>query len=279
MINAAVPLPVGTAVKVLFSPPAGTAEVRILRKLTRTFTGYDDPDAFVVLDGDAASTSVIDYQNLSNGTLYYYAEYDLDPAAWWTLANIVSATPNSQFTDLSEDVASVMRSRLEDGLRAYVEAGTLTHDNDYIPVYSAPPLFENAKWPCVTVHVSGDSSEVRGIGEDLSGDYFDPIFRTFHADEGWLSRVRLTLIAWSQNPNERAVLRRALKAVVIGNLPVFESLGCETIDFSISNQEDFETFSSPVYQAVGEFSCLAPSVIDFADGTPISDVTVTATET
>lgn len=276
MLNAAFSLPIGNAVRVLFCPPAGAGRTRILRRPDEGFTGWNDTAAVVVYDGEGGA-SAVDAASLANGTTYFYAEYDYVNAAWVGGAPILPATPETAYQDASVNVLAFLRERLAAGLKAAVAAGTLAHDNNYIPVLSAPPLFENTKWPVVSLHLRDDTPAERGIGEVTADPVFDPVSGEWVDSEGWLSRVQIHVIGWSLNADQRIVLRQALKAVVIGNLPVFDAAGMQTVNFMQSDDEEMERYNAPVYMTVGTFSCLAPSIITFNDPSgsgPTEGVTV-----
>ena len=80
--------------------------------------------------------------------------------------------------------------------------------------------------------------------------------------EGWLSAYSLDIAGWvSGNPDERIALRKAIKKVIIGNLPVFDQHAMVMCQLTMADVEDFETFSAPMYQSIGTFSCVAPSIV------------------
>ena len=130
-----------------------------------------------------------------------------------------------------------------------------------IAVLTAPPAFDDTYWPVVTVHLGNDASGERGIGEIVAHDSGPDESGFITEREGWLSRVSLTIVAWSLNPDERGLLRRAIHALVIGNLPVFEAAGMQQIDLSQDDTEDFTSFDAPVYQTVSTLRCIAPAVV------------------
>jgi hypothetical protein len=123
--------------------------------------------------------------------------------------------------------------------------------------------------------LSSDGSDGRGIGETLAPDEFDG--DDWEVGEGWLSRVRLDIIGWSQNAIERQSLRQAIRRVIIANLPVFDSAGMIQIDLSQSDTEEPNGDKNTViYKSVGSFSCVAPvQIVSKQD--EIIDVELTVT--
>lgn len=255
-------LHIGNAVRIMLSPKAGSVKWRLLRKKTATFSGFDDAGANVIHDG--TDRTVLDDTFLVNGTLYYYALYSYDGTAW-AADGISAATPQAIFEDLGADVLEIVRNRLDDGLQSLVKRNLLHHGKQKIQVLTAPPLYEDTVWPVVTVHCQGDASGDRGIGEFGARDEFDQASWSWSSAEGWLSRWQLVIVSWCLNPDQRMILRRAIKTVLIGNLPVFDAYGMTQIDVSQSDTEDLQSYSAPVYQTITNFTCEAPSVVKGVD--------------
>jgi hypothetical protein len=219
----------------------------------------------------------LDAEALVNGTTYYYKTYTWNGSVW-TAEPTVSVVPNPNFEDIGTDVLSVVRDRLDEGLKVMLAKGLLTHPQGHIQVLTAPPAFEDTAWPVVTVHLMQDSPGERGIGELIGFDEFDSDAWEWTGSEGWLSRVQLTIIGWCLNADQRVTLRKALKDIVIGNLPVFDAYGMVQIEFQQSDTEDFQSYAAPVYQVSNTFSCLAPSAVSTTDPA-ITDVEATITPT
>lgn len=274
MISFAEPLPIGNAVRVLLDPPGTAVKWRLLRKTTDDFSGQADANALVVYDGNS-DKNIVDTATLTNGTPYFYREYDFDGTVWTAPAS-VSVTPATAYSFDGPDVLTVLRERLRSGLKAAVIAGTLNHATGAIPVYTAPPLEDEVKWPIVSVHLQRDSADGRGLGEMVVSDAFDSDAGLWGESEGWLSRYSLQIIGWSLNPDERITLRKVIKAVIQGNLSVFDAAGMVQIDFGQSDIEDFQSYNAPVYQTIGDFSCLAPAIVDAMAQDTVVDVTVDA---
>jgi hypothetical protein len=154
--------------------------------------------------------------------------------------------------------------------------GNIKNEEGVIKVLTAPPIFEDTKWPVVTVHLQSESPSERSLGEviqyghlDESGQYPD--------SEGWLSDTQILIIGWTLNPDVRITLRKILRRLVVGNLAVFDRLGLLEIDFSQSDMEELDRYAAPVYQTVGTFKCLAPIAVSAEVGT-IEGVDVVITE-
>jgi hypothetical protein len=255
MISFAQSLAIGNAVRIVLSPPAGATRWRLLRKATDTFTGQDDPAALVVLDSKQ-TISAVDRTALTNTSTYFYRVYYL-AATTWSGSATVPVTVTSDYQEVTDDVLTVVLDRLNQGLFVELQRGKLKHPNNRIPVLPAFPFQKEIAWPVVTVHLSSDGSDGRGIGETLAPDEFDG--DDWEVGEGWLSRVRLDIIGWSQNAIERASLRQAIRRVLIANLPVFDSVGMIQIDLSQSDTEEpHGEKNTVIYKSVGSFSCVAP---------------------
>lgn len=261
MIRLVTPLAVGNALRLFLEPPVGATAWRVLRKETDTFTGENDAEAFLVAEG--TMRSLVDFKLLENGRTYFYRAYYRDGAAW-TASPSVSAVPASTYVDHSSDALSVLRDRLDFGLAEEVKRGTIRHKLGSVPVLTAPPVFDETRWPVVTVQLMSESPNVRSLGEQVVPDLYDAFSQGWKEYEGWLAKVQIAVMAWSLNPDERIALRKALRRIIVGNLPVFDEEGMTEIDFTVQDMEDFETFSAPVYQVMGTFSCLAPVAVSDA---------------
>lgn len=272
MIAMIVPLSVGNALRVFLEPPAGAHRWRILRKAVNTFTGQDDPDALLVYDG--TEKSALDSELLQNGTPVFYCAFYWDGTTW-TPSNVASGTANTTYSDASTDVLTVVRDRLNWGLQNEVQRGVLKPKSGSIQVLTAAPVWESTRWPLVTVHLLNEGPDERGLGELIEPDVFDG--SQWSENEGWLASVQLAVIGWSQNPDERITLRKALRRLIVANLPVFDANGMVKVAFS---QQDVDAVSgeypAPVYQSAGTFTCVAPVIVG-DQVAPITDVQVSLT--
>lgn len=270
MILLVQPLNIGSAIRVLLKPPQGATRWRLLRKDTDDFSGNDDSSALLVHDG--AELAVTDIAGLYNGhRVYYRAYYHIGND--WVASNTASGVPSAGFSDDSTDPLLLVRDRLDFGLSVYVERGQLAHSAGRIPVLTASPLLEQTPLPVVVVHLSSDSSSSQFIGGVMSGDYFDEDSGLWLSGAGWLSRWQLTIVGWSLNADERIVLRQAIKAVLAGNLEVFDAAGMVEVDVSFSDTEDFETYTAPLYMTHCTLTCLAPTQIG-STSAPIQEITI-----
>lgn len=247
----------GNALRLFLQPPQGAVSWRVLRKATDTFTDQDDPGAIAVYQGD--ETVIVDAKDLTNEVMVFYRPFYYDGTVW-TAGPTNHGTPTPSYEDHSTDVLSIMRDRLERGLLVEVERGNLTNELGYIQVYTAPPSMDrDLRFPLVTVHLDNESPGARGIGENISGDEFDAIGFEWNESEGWLAQVQLSIIGWSLNSDERIELRKAIRRLVVANLPVLSSEGIEEVSLT---QQDVDAvngeYGAPVYQVVSTFSCLAP---------------------
>jgi hypothetical protein len=275
MISTVLPLPVGNALRLFLEPPAGSLEWRILRKGTDTFTDQNDPNAVVAYQG--TEPVVLDAQALQNGVLTYYRAFYWNGSAWLVSAT-ASGTPNPTYQDFSPDVLSIVRDRIDAGLQVEVARGALSPASGSISVLSAPPVFEDTRWPVVTVHLLSEQPAERMLGEMFTDDVFDPVSGTGIESEGWLARTQLSIVGWTQNPDERIALRQALRRLLVMNLPVFDAAGLVQIDIS---QQDIDAVSgeypAPVYQTVGTFTCMAPVLVGDPVIAPIMAVQLSGT--
>lgn len=274
-ITSVVPLAVGNALRVFLMPPAGAILWRLLRKETDDISGESDPAARRVYEGD--DRSALDSSLLVNGETYFYRVFYWDGTAW-AGAESVSAVPVASYADASTDVLSVVRDRLDYGLQVEVSRSVLSPESGGIAVLTAPPVYEDTRWPMVTVHLQDEAPFQRGIGEMIESDEFDALAGDWQGTEGWMAKVQLTIIGWSQNPDERVELRKALRRIVVANLPVFDEHGIVNIDF---RQQDMEALSGEyptnVYQSMCTFTCVAPVRV-VSRGDAIADVTSTIVE-
>ena len=252
----------GNALRLLLQPPAGSLKWRVLRKDTDTFTDVNDAGAFLVYDG--TERSFLDVAGLYNGQKVYYRAYYWNGSVWLASASAFG-TPEATFSDLSADPLTIVRNRLDLGLQVYVDRNKIAAPSGAVKVMTASPLAEEISWPVVTIHVASDASAERFIGELVANDTFDPVGNQWDEYEGWFSRVQLTIVAWCLNADERIVLRQAMKAVLMSNLTVFDAAGLMQIDLQFSDQEDFTSYAAPIYQALCNFTCYAPSVVEGTD--------------
>ncbi len=261
----------GNALRVVLQPPAGATRWRLLRRLDDAFAGPDDPSAVRVAETD--DKSILDDQALANGITYHYRPYYRIGNAWSAGAG-ASAAPAADYADITQDVQTIVRDRLAAGLRVETQRGNLVHVDGAVPVYTAPPAFDQARWPIVSVHLSNESPQQRFIGEYLAADAYDDETGRCQESEGWLAQVQLAIVGWTLNSDERIELRKAIRRIVIANLSVFNGHGLMNVELSEQDMEDFTSYNAPVYQAMCTFTCLAPVAIA-SESAAVSDVTTT----
>ena len=279
MITMVQPLHVGNALRLFIEPPADAVRWRVLRKGSDTFSGDpDDPSALVAYEGD--ERVVVDAAHLQNEVMAFYRPFYLSLAGIWTPGQTAYGTPASIYEERTTDVMSLVRDRLEAGLKVEVERGSLVHELGYVQVYTAPPSQEqNLLFPLVTITLSSESSDVRAVGETISGDEFDSIGFDWSESEGWLASVQLEVTGWSLNSDERIELRRAIRRVVLANLPVFAAHGIDQVNLSMSDNDAVNgEYGAPVYQVMANFSCVAPVRVG-GRVDAISEVTTTVRST
>jgi hypothetical protein len=259
MISIVQPVFAGNALRLFIEPPAAAAEWKVLRKGSNTFSGHDDASALLAYQGN--ERVVVDTEALQNDVMQFYCPfYTSDGGATWVAGPVANGTPRATYDDLTPDVLAFFRERLEAGLLVEVQRGNIVNDIGYVQVYTAPPSLErDLRFPLVTIHVENDEATDRFVGEDLAGDWMDSVGDDGSFSEGWLTQTGLVVIGWSLNPDERQELRRAIRRIIVANLPVFSSKGIEQINLS---QQDVDSingeYPSPIYQVMNTISCLAP---------------------
>lgn len=272
MISLIQKLPVGNAVRVFLSPPQGATSWRLLRRTADTFTGQGDTGAFLVHEG--TDNVVLDTTGLANGVEYFYKAYSYNGLAW-TAGDTVSVTPDTIAVREGPDPQTLVSDRLDLWIKAEVARSALVPAQraGKILVMTAPPQFEQAAFPVVTVRLLSRAPGERSLGEEFRPDV-ELVTDGWDEAEGWLDRVELEITGFSLNPDGRIALRKSLLAGVQANLPVFDDAGMVQIEFSQQDQEDFTSFPAPVYMTVGQFRCLAPALVKGVVD-EIHDVTVT----
>jgi len=248
----------GNAVQIFLSPPAGTRRWRLLRKRADTITAADDPGANVIHDGD--DRMVFDRHALANDTEYFYRVFYL-LAGQWIGAKSRAVTPKADFADLSVDVVSIVRERIDLGLATYVKRGLLRHKGGHIPVLFATPAFEDANFPIVTVHLTSNVPAERFVGESMGADVLADDEEHMEGIEGWLARIQILIVVWCPNGDVRSEMRKALGAIVMANLPVFEATEMSQVEPSFGDLDDMNTYPVPMYQATCTLTCLAPAAV------------------
>ncbi len=255
--------PCGSAVSLTLRIGPKVEAWRLLRRADAGFTGHDDSDAVVVETGDdcCEDPAIFDFAGLTNGVAAHYRLYVREDGVWRASGDSRSVVPAYFAEPLysSPDLASLLRTRLFDGLRAEVASGRLAHETGAVPVLSANPLLESVRLPIVTVILAARRAEVRGIGEQVVPDAFENDF--WSVFEGWLDRSTVEVTVWALNHDDRLRLRDAVQRVLMLNLPVLDAAGFLLPDISESEGSDFESFAAPIYHSVFTLSCLHAALV------------------
>jgi hypothetical protein len=274
MISYLKPMAAGNAVRIMLTPPAGASRWKVLRRMDADFTTHDAADVAVALG--APATSTVDFSKLKDGAVYYYKPFYLIGADW-VGSDVESVLVTGQTRVVGCDPLSIVRERVEVGLRKKVADGALVHKSGLVPCLTAPPTFENARFPIVTFHLESDRSQHRALGEMVEEDLLDDEGNWVEG-EGWIGAHNVKIVTWSpENADVRLALRLAVKEILMANMPIFRSAGMDQVDFTLTDVEDMQSYNVPVYQTVITFTCVAPYiVVNTVD--PISDVTVTVND-
>lgn len=259
MISFIRPLPSGTAIQVVLAPPVGALSWRLLRKTMDDFSGESDVHAVRVVDTQH-DKSIVDDLGVINGQAYYYRAYYWNGSVW-SASRTGSAIASQSFIGIGTDALMYVRQRVDDGLRSMVAQGILQHPRNHIPVLAGMPSIDDVAFPVVTVTLQHESQQDRFIGEEFDNGEFDAESDTWAESFGWLSRVQINVIGWTFNVEERNTLRRALRSLILVNLPVFDAAGLQQVEFSQQDVDDAQSYNAPIYETVGLFSCLAAAAV------------------
>lgn len=258
MISMIQPVSAGNALRVFLNPPSDAVAWRVLRKGSDSFVDENDTSAIVAYEGN--EKVFVDVKFLQNEVMAFYKAFYFDGTNWIP-SQTASGTPVGTYEEQTTDALSLLRDRLEAGLKIEVERGNLVADElGYVQVYTAPPsLDQNPRFPLVTLHLLSETSDGRAIGEDISGDEYFEMDNAWFDTEGWLSDVQISVVGWSLNSDERIELRKALRRVIIANLSVFSAQGIEQVAASMQDVDAINgEYEANLYQVVCSFSCLAP---------------------
>jgi hypothetical protein len=272
-------VPVGNAMRVYLTPPAGAAYWSLLRRTDADFTVVNDPEA-VTIAANTDSKIILDYTGLENGTEYFYCDFAWVAGAY-VMGTPVAGTPAAAYQSDTVDPLTFVRDRLRMALANEIAWGNLKPSTGKIQVLTAPyALLEGVSFPVVSVHLDDDSPGIRAIGEMNEPPAFDITTGAWIDSEGWLASVRLNIVGASLNGDERIELRKAIKRAIQANLTVFTAVGFVNINFS---QQDGESLMGEketlLYNTNGTFMCDAPSRVIFTEPNIITGVSVTVDET
>lgn len=272
--------PIGNGAEISVNVSAGVTRLVLLRKTADTFTGYNDAAAAVVLDLALTAASqtwllpaLLDGDLLENGATYWYRAYGYTTAWLASASASITITPTLEL--IGPDPLDLIRQRLSASFATAIRTGLIHPRNDEIEVLTAPPQVDHAHFPVVTVHLEEDRNAERGIGECLGTDRWNSSTGLWESGDGWLSRWQIAIVGWSQNPEERRILRGLIKRTVLGLLPVLEDQGILLPELSLRDSEDMTSYGFPMYLSQGALTCLAPA---WAMGTDpaVSEVNTTS---
>jgi hypothetical protein len=274
------PLPAGTAIRLFLEPPTGAKYWRVLKMGSDSFGGPDDLDyALIAYEGD--ERVFVDAEYLQNEVMAFYKPFYRMADDTWLPGATAHGTPVALYEDQATDVQSFVRKRLEEGLLEEVKRGNLVAELGYVQVYTAPPALEqNLRFPLVTITLDNESPAERALGEDIGGDDYDMVGGEWFESEGWLAQVQLSIVGWSLNSDERIELRKALRRIIIANLPIFDDQGMVQVQVTFQDVDALNgEYNVNMYQVMGSFSCLAPVRVGrrYGEGEIISDITIRST--
>lgn len=251
----------GNALRLLITPPAGAVWWRVMRRSSAPPAGPDDPGALVVAD---RSTDEVLYDTVcvENGPTYQYAAYYWLGSAWAAESDTASAVAASIYQDGGIDPLQVIRQRVDAGIAAEVAAGRLAPADGVVSVHVAPFwLADDFAFPGISVHLTSSSPNA---GRCIGNDVFPPVDNgdgTLTEFEGWIVSTQVEVVAVSLNGDERLALRRALARVLEANLLIFEGLGLQDIEVTISDSEDFAAKAAPLFFTSASISCSSASFV------------------
>ena len=258
----------GAAVYLYLDPPTGPSHLRLVRRYDATFPALPTGTGNVEVYAGPTTGGILDWHEVVPGAVHWYAPYYLTGATW-TLGTAHSITPTIQTHAPTLDSLDVIRERIEVGLNALVADGYLRHPRNQFSVLTAPPVLEDACFPAVAVHLDqavADTHVVGGfIGEDSTEDGLQ------RETEGWWARYQVQVEAWSLNPDERRLLRRALRDILVSGRDVLELIGLMELEVSLADSEDFQSYNAPLYHTVAKLSYLAPDVV-WSEAAPLREI-------
>jgi len=257
----------GNAVKLTISPSDKATSIRVLRKTVDSFSDENDPAATVVLN--ELATACIDTDQLVNGTNYYYLDFELISGSW-VAGKSVLVVPASAYIDESVDIVSMLLDRIQLGVDEEILAERIKPSSKTIKVVNSPPLFDNVSWPIVGIHLDSESPHTRSIGENY--DFDTEISNGVDERRGFYSESNVSIVAWSANPDQRILMRNIIRRILIANSEVFSMrFGVSLPEATFRDDEDFQSWSIPVYMSHCSFRCIAQSGVKSTTG-KVADV-------
>lgn len=261
----------GGAVRLQWINPttAGFDHVKILRKLTNTFSGPNDQSATVVylglgdlcqpyrnifqpVDGvtPAQYRQILDTTDIGYNITYYYAIYALDAGevSPSDAAAMSATTPHvSEFEEI--DILQTLLDYINPYMNAQIVTQSLAiRPNQRINVLNGPPLLDNATWPMVSVHLDDDHPSDFSIGDIVGSN--DTTGDTIVHRRGYMSDASISVVGWTDNPDVRKSMYRNLKGCLISARQLLENVGLMNVVLSGRYAEDFENYQMPLFFAL-----------------------------
>lgn len=249
--------------------PCAARQLRVLRRWDANFPEQpiEDAHTFAVFGG-APQAGVLDWHGLVPGVEHWYADYYWVDGVWQR-GEPRAVVPTLQMHPPSLDSLDVIRERTEIGLNALVQAGVLRHPRGQFSVLTAPPVLDDVVFPAVAVHLEQAAPDQHYIGGFFSADVLES--GCWRDGEGWRSRYSVMIESWSLNPDERRLLRRAIRDTLAASRDVLELCGIQELDVTLADDEDFQSYNAPLYRTHARLSYLAPDVI-WVQTPPIRDL-------
>ncbi len=256
------------AVYLYLDPPSGPSHLRLARRYDDVFPALPSGAGNVEIYAGPLTSGVLDWHEVVPGVPHWYAPYYLTGLTW-TRGPARSITPTIQTHAPTRDSLDVIRERVEVGLNALVAAGHLRHPRQHFTVLTAPPVLEDAVFPAVAVHLDQATADQHFIGGFIGNSVTEG--GQVRTDEGWWARYQVQVEAWSLNPDERRLLRRALRDILVAGRDVLELIGLLELEVSLADSEDFQSYNAPLYHTVAKLSYLAPDVI-WSEAMPLREI-------
>lgn len=236
--------------------------MRVLRRYDAAFP--PDPDnpgvgSVQVAGGDRVTRFAVDWQNVVPDVEHFYAPYYLIDGAW-ELGEAKSIVPSVQVQPISNDSVDLLRERIEAGLNALVDVGLLQHPEGRFDVMLGPPQFETVVFPAVALQTEVNNQDEQFIGSFLGSSMIGE--RTSRDFRGGFARYTVNVATWSLNPDERRVLRHALRDIIQANRDLLEMLGIQELEYSLRDDEDFQSYNAPIYRVIATLNYMAPDYIE-----------------
>ncbi len=262
----------GGAVHLVLCPPVGATQLVVLRRHDDAFNDdFTQDQSSVVIYRGGITNSILDWQGILPCVPHWYKPFYYVNNEWQSAA-AQSITPTIETHPPLGDSLDVVRERVEIGLNALVAARHLHHPRQRFHVLTAPPQMDDVVFPCVAVYLSRNNQEEQFVGSFISEGKWDN--NQVHGIYGGLGRYSVQIITFSLNHDERRLLRLSLRDILIANRDLFESLGMYEMQYNFHDDEDFQSYSAPMYRTTCEMDYLAFDVITDA-GQAMTDTFVT----